>query len=88
MAVGDIAEALHIPQNTASGHLAILSRAELVASARKGRSVVYRADLEGVRWLIRYLLADCCNGDPSACADLLAGVCMPGETAAKTKPCC
>lgn len=88
MTVGDIAEGLHIPQNTASGHLAILSRAELVAGERKGRSVVYRADLGGVRWLIQYLLADCCNGDPSACADLLAGVCAPRDAAANPKPCC
>jgi ArsR family transcriptional regulator, arsenate/arsenite/antimonite-responsive transcriptional repressor len=77
MTVGDIAQELHCPQNTTSGHLAILARAGLVQATRKGRSVVYRADLTGVRWLVEYLLADCCNGDPSACANLFADVCAP-----------
>jgi DNA-binding transcriptional ArsR family regulator len=89
MPVGDIAEAMQCPQNTASGHLAILARAQLVVGSRKGRSVVYRVDLDGVRWLIQYLLADCCNGDPSACADLFAGMCSTGASApAPGKPCC
>ena len=26
-----------------------------------------RADLEGVYWLVSYLLADCCGGDPAKC---------------------
>jgi ArsR family transcriptional regulator len=81
IAVGDIGVAMDCPQNTASGHLAILARAQLVTSARNGRSVVYRADLEGVRWLLEYLLADCCNGDPSVCevafSSLCTGSCTP-----------
>jgi len=68
IAVGEIALAMQCPQNTASGHLAILARAQLATSVRQGRSVVYRADLAGMRWLIEYLLADCCNGDASLCA--------------------
>jgi DNA-binding transcriptional ArsR family regulator len=75
MTAGEIAQAMHCPQNTASGHLAILARAQLVHSARNGRSVVYRVDLGGVRRLVEYLLADCCNCDPSACADIFAGIC-------------
>jgi ArsR family transcriptional regulator len=66
--VGELALAIGCPQNTASGHLAILARAQLASSARQGRSVVYRADLAGMRWLIDYLLADCCNGNASLCA--------------------
>lgn len=75
MTVGDIAQAMQCPQNTASGHLAILARAQLVNGSRNGRSVIYRVDLDGVRWLVEYLLGDCCNGDPSACADIFAGIC-------------
>jgi ArsR family transcriptional regulator len=67
MPVGEIALAMQCPQNTTSGHLAILARAQLVTNQRQGRSVVYRADLNGMRWLLEYLLADCCNGDPSLC---------------------
>lgn len=75
MSVGEIALAINCPQNTASGHLAILARAQLVQGKRDGRSVAYRANLVGVRWLIEYLLADCCNGDPSACANLFSDIC-------------
>lgn len=79
VAAGAIAEMMGCPQNTASSHLAILARANLVTGVRRGRSVVYRADLEGMRWLVEYLLADCCNGDVSLCASLpaalLAGAC-------------
>lgn len=88
MPVGDIAQSLQCPQNTASGHLAILARAQLVKGARNGRSVIYRVDLDGVRWLVEYLLGDCCNGDPSACADIFAGICATDcSDPASKKPC-
>src|SRR6202022_4525059 len=46
LAAGDIAKSLAVPQNTMSAHLAILARAGLVMSERKGRSIIYRANLE------------------------------------------
>lgn len=70
--VGELARALRYPQNTVSGHLAILTRAQLATGVRQGRSMRYRADLDGMRWLLEYLLADCCNGDPWLCAPLLS----------------
>lgn len=73
--VGEIAQAMQCPQNTASGHLAVLARAHLVSSIRYGRTVMYRADMDGMRWLLEYLLADCCNGDPSACTDVFSSLC-------------
>jgi len=73
--VGEIALAMQCPQNTTSGHLAILSRAQLVTSTRQGRTVIYRADLAGMRWLLEYLLADCCNGDASMCATVFSSLC-------------
>lgn len=88
MPVGDIAHAVQCPQNTASGHLAILTRAHLAKGARTGRSVIYRVDLDGVRWLVEYLLGNCCNGDPSACAEIFAGICATDcSDPASTKPC-
>jgi len=75
ISVGEIALKIQCPQNTASGHLAILARAHLVSRIRQGRSVVYRADLEGMRWLLGYLLADCCNGDASMCARVFSSLC-------------
>ena len=76
LTVGAIAQAIRCPQNTTSSHLAILARAQLAISVRQGRSVLYRADLAGMRWLIEYLFADCCNGDASLCAPVFAALCV------------
>ncbi len=69
---GDIAEALETPPNTMSAHLAILARAGLVRGERRGRSIIYRADLDGFRALSLFLLKDCCAGSPDVCAPLIA----------------
>lgn len=69
---GEIAGALGIPQNTMSTHLAILTRAGLARSERHGRSITYRADLDGFRTLNLYLLKDCCGSSAALCAPLLA----------------
>jgi ArsR family transcriptional regulator, arsenate/arsenite/antimonite-responsive transcriptional repressor len=71
MAAGDIARALSVPNNTMSSHLAILSRAKLVAARKQGRSVIYAVDLEGTRSLLSFLLEDCCRGKPQLCASLI-----------------
>lgn len=75
---GDIAEALETPPNTMSAHLAILARAGLVRGERRGRSIIYRADLDGFRALSLFLLKDCCAGSPDVCAPLIA----------ELSPCC
>ncbi|MBB5686427.1 ArsR/SmtB family transcription factor [Sphingobium boeckii] len=69
---GEIALQLGIPQNTMSTHLAILARAGLVMSQRQSRSVIYRADLAGLRTLLVYLLKDCCGRNADLCAPLIA----------------
>ncbi len=74
MAAGEIARRLDVPHNTLSAQLAILSRAGLVTSERQGRSIIYGADYGGVRKLLAYLLEDCCQGRPAACAPLLDAV--------------
>jgi ArsR family transcriptional regulator len=71
MAAGDIARSLSVPSNTLSSHLAILSRARLVASRRQGRSVIYAVNLEGTRELLSFLLEDCCRGKPQLCGPLI-----------------
>jgi DNA-binding transcriptional ArsR family regulator len=40
---GDIAEAIGIPANLMSSHLAILQRAGLISSTKDGRAVIYKA---------------------------------------------
>lgn len=72
LAAGEIARRLDVPQNTMSAHLGILARASLVRSERHSRSMIYRADLDGLRALILFLLKDCCAGNTELCAPLLA----------------
>jgi ArsR family transcriptional regulator, arsenate/arsenite/antimonite-responsive transcriptional repressor len=64
---GVIAETIGAPHNTLSSHLAILVRAGLLRSSREGRTIIYRADIEGMRWLISFLVDDCCDGHPELC---------------------
>lgn len=78
MPAGEIARELEIPQNTMSTHLSVLSRAGLVRAERHGRSIIYRADLDGLRSLTLFLVKDCCAGSPDLCAPLLA----------ELNPCC
>src|SRR5208282_1333153 len=67
LAAGAIADIVGAPHNTLSTHLAILARAGLVRGAREGRSIIYRADIEGMRDLISFLVTDCCDGHPELC---------------------
>jgi DNA-binding transcriptional ArsR family regulator len=67
LAAGAIADTIGCPQNTLSSHLAILARAGLVGGTRAGRSIVYRADVEGMLDLIAFLITDCCDGHPEVC---------------------
>ena len=64
---GVIADTVGAPHNSISTHLAILVRAGLLCSARDGRSIVYRADIGGMRALIGFLVNDCCDGHPELC---------------------
>ncbi|ABD86192.1 ArsR/SmtB family transcription factor [Rhodopseudomonas palustris] len=78
---GEIGRTLAVPQNTMSSHLAILTRAGLVSSARRSRSIVYRADLARFQSLALFLLQDCCGSRPEVCAPLVANLtpCCPTE---------
>ena len=72
LAAGEIARNLEVPQNTMSAHLAILARAGLVRFERHSRSIIYRADLDGLRDLMLFLMKDCCGGSAELCAPLVA----------------
>ena len=62
-----ISEAVKMAHNTLSTHLAILARAGLVTGERQGRLIIYRANIQGVRSLISFLVMDCCDGHPEVC---------------------
>jgi ArsR family transcriptional regulator, arsenate/arsenite/antimonite-responsive transcriptional repressor len=64
---GSIAERIGCPHNTLSSHLGILARSGLIRGTRDGRSIVYRADIDGMRALIGFLVNDCCDGHPELC---------------------
>ncbi|WIW90674.1 metalloregulator ArsR/SmtB family transcription factor (plasmid) [Sphingobium sp. V4] len=71
MIAGALAEAMDVPPSTMSHHLAKLEQAGLVTSRRTSRLIHYAADYSGMQALLAFLTADCCQGDPRACADLL-----------------
>jgi DNA-binding transcriptional ArsR family regulator len=67
LSAGALAETLVVPAPNLSFHLKDLAAAGLVQSRREGRNIVYSADYGGVRALIDFLLAECCQGDPRLC---------------------
>ena len=69
---GDISNQLAIPANTLSSHLGVLTRAGLIKSERRSRSIIYRADLDRLQALVLFLLKDCCGGRADLCEPLLA----------------
>ena len=68
---GELARLVDVPQNTMSAHLAVLSRAGLIVGERQSRSIIYRADLSGIRDVISFLLKDCCGGRAELCRPLI-----------------
>ena len=84
---GSIAEEIGCPHNTLSSHLAILARAGLARGTRDGRAIIYRADVEGMRALLTYIVDDCCNGHPELCGLVpkAAGGCGPTPKIGKRK---
>jgi ArsR family transcriptional regulator len=62
-----ISETVKLPHNTLSSHLAILARAGLITGERRGRLIIYRANVQGMRSLISFLVTDCCQGHPDLC---------------------
>jgi DNA-binding transcriptional ArsR family regulator len=89
MPAGAIADALSVPPNTLSTHLAILARAGLVASRRESRSIIYSADQDGTAALLSFLVADCCGGRPDICAPLVRiaerAACEPAKPSRRAK---
>ena len=62
LSAGDIAARTGTPATTMSAHLAILSRAGLVTTAKSGRHIIYKAEPDAVRDLALFLMHDCCLG--------------------------
>ena len=55
LSAGALAERVGTPANTMSAHLAILSRAGLIASARSGRQIIYQVEEDVMESLTTFL---------------------------------
>lgn len=71
LSAGEIATAVDVPPSTLSFHLRELEAAGLLRSWRRQRQILYAADYEGMRRLLVFLTADCCNGRPEICGGLV-----------------
>lgn len=72
LSTGDLVEAAGLTQSTFSTHLAVLAKAGLVKSERRGRQFIQRADIDTLRGLMLFLAKDCCQGRAELCEPLLA----------------
>jgi ArsR family transcriptional regulator len=81
LATGVLVEASGLTQSTFSTHLAVLAKAGLVVSEKRGRQQIQRASLDMLRKLMTFLAKDCCQGRAELCEPLLADLaCYPPET--------
>ena len=71
MSSGQIGERLGAKQNSTSTNLSILEASGLISSTRQGRSVIYSANMDGIRGLLGFLMEDCCGGHPDICQPVL-----------------
>jgi len=69
---GALVEASGLTQSTFSTHLAVLAKAGLVRSEKRGRQQIQRANLDALRGLMVFLAKDCCQGRAELCDPLLA----------------
>ena len=71
MPSGEIAERLHVRQNTMSANLTVLLNAGLVRNERHGRTIRYFADFDAMRSLLGFVMEDCCGGRPERCQPII-----------------
>ncbi|MFY0310813.1 helix-turn-helix domain-containing protein [Leisingera sp. D0M16] len=70
---GEIASALAFKANTASAYLSVLKQAGLISQHRTGTSLMYTADLPGLRGMFDNLLSGCCQNRPDICTPVTSG---------------
>ncbi|MDF0542221.1 metalloregulator ArsR/SmtB family transcription factor [Sphingobium sp. H39-3-25] len=72
LSTGQLVEESGLSQSTFSTHLAVLAKAGLVLSEKRGRQQIQRASIDTLRVLMTFLAKDCCQGRAELCAPLLA----------------
>ena len=71
LAAGEIAARVEVSPSNVSFHLKELERAGLVSQQREARSILYSAGFDALGGLVRFLMEDCCAGNPEICAPAL-----------------
>ena len=68
LAAGAVAEKASVSPSNVSFHLKELERSGLIAQKRESRSIIYTANYDALGGLIRFLMENCCAGNPEICA--------------------
>lgn len=79
LAASKIAEALGIAPSSLSFHLKELAHANLIASVKAGRSIIYSANFASMNGLLAFLTQNCCGGN--ACSPVSVSLCVGQEPA-------
>lgn len=72
LSTGQLVEASGQSQSTFSTHLAVLAKAGLVLTEKRGRQQIQRANISALKSLMLFLAKDCCQGHPELCEPLVA----------------
>ena len=64
---GELSHALKISPPSLSFHMAALKNGGLVQSRRSHRSIISSASLQQMQSMLRFLINDCCDGNPEVC---------------------
>lgn len=64
---GVMSERLGVPHNTLSFHLSHLNSAGITQSRKESRSIIYSANFQFTRELIRFMVENCCQADAVSC---------------------
>lgn len=71
LSTGELVDASGLTQSTFSTHLAVLAKAGLVKSEKRGRQFIQRAEIDALKDLMLFLARDCCQGRAELCEPLL-----------------
>lgn len=72
LSTGQLVDTSGLTQSTFSTHLAVLVKAGLVKSEKRGRQFIQRAEIDTLKSLMLFLVRDCCQGRAELCEPLLA----------------